>query len=123
MDLAKLSRLQRWILYAAWENRLDGDDGNADLYYHEILAGYFGFPMRWYGDQPRHSHPGSHRFDREEIGRARYDTAQASASRAVRRLTDRGLAERYVGAFSRWSALRLTDAGFAAAPTLERPNG
>jgi hypothetical protein len=63
--------------------------------------------------------PGSNHFDREEIGRSRYDTAHASLSRAVRRLEARGLATRYTGAGSRWSGLRLTDAGFEAAPVLE----
>lgn len=118
MDLAKLSRLQRWILYAAFENRSDAQE--VDLYRHEILAGYFDFPMRWYDSEPLHSNPGSHRFDREQIGRERYDAAQASISRAVRRLEARGLVERYVGAVSRWAGLRLTDAGFEAAPCLDQ---
>jgi hypothetical protein len=120
MDLAKLSRLQRWILYAAYDNRSGpAPASQPDLYYHEILAGYFRFPVRWYGGEPLHSHPGSHHFDREEIGRARYDAAQASVSRAVRRLETRGLAERYAGAVSRWTGVRLTDAGFEAAPKLD----
>jgi hypothetical protein len=120
MDLAKLSRLQRWILYAAFENRL-GDPGapEVDLYTHEILAGYFAFPMRWYDREPLHSKPGSHRFDREQIGRERYDAAQASISRTVRRLEARGLVERYVADVSRWAGLRLTDAGVEAAPILD----
>ncbi|MGH3180809.1 MAG: hypothetical protein ACRDOE_02725 [Streptosporangiaceae bacterium] len=67
MDLAKLSRLQRYILYAAFDNRsLDVCEPDAapkvDLYYHEVLAGYFGFPMRRYDGEPLRSHPGSHRF-------------------------------------------------------------
>jgi DNA-binding MarR family transcriptional regulator len=65
------------------------------------------------------SHPGSHRFDLEEIGAGRYDAAQASVSRAARRLEARGLVERYVGAVSRWAGLRLTVAGFEAAPVLD----
>ena len=120
MDLAKLSRLQRWILYAAFENRSgDPDAPKVDLYNHEILAGYFAFPMRWYDREPLHSNPGSHRFDRDQIGRARYDAAQASVSRAVRRMEARGLLKRYVGEVSRWAGLRLTDAGFEAATVLD----
>ena len=121
MDLGKLSRLQRWILYAAFDNRsVDPAAPKVDLYNHEILAGYFGFPMRWYDREPLHSHPGAHRFDREQIGRERYDAAQASVSRAVKRLEARGLVERYAGAASRWAGLRLTDAGFEAAPMLDQ---
>jgi hypothetical protein len=120
MGLAKLSRLQRWILSAAYENRSsDPDAAQVDLYYHEIFAGYFGFPMRWYGSESLHSKPGSHRFDREQVGRERYGAAHASVSRAVRRLEARGLVERYAGTVIRWAGLRLTDAGFEAAPVLD----
>lgn len=116
MDLAKLSRLQQWILYAAYDNRSAAVDGTgADLYYHEVLFSYFGFPMLWHTDEPLHSHPGAHRFDREAIGRARYGAAQASVSRAVRRLEALGLAERYVPPAGRWAGLRLTDTAIEAA--------
>ena len=99
MDLAKLSRLQRWILYAAYDDRVGAaDDPQVDLYYHEVLFRYFGFPMRSHTDEPLHSHPGAHRFDREVIGRARYDAAQVAVSRAVRHLEARGLAEQYASA-------------------------
>src|SRR5579859_4370384 len=94
MELAKLSRLQRWILFAAYANRSGDSTADPDLYYHEILAGYFGFPVRWNADKPLHSTTGSHHFDRQAIGRARYHAAQASIGRAVRRLEARGLVER-----------------------------
>jgi hypothetical protein len=71
--------------------------------------------MRWYGNEDLRSRPGSHRFDREAIGRARYDAAQASLSRAVRRLEARGLVERYEGAVSRWAGVRLADGALEAA--------
>jgi hypothetical protein len=57
-----------------------------DLYYAEVLAVYFGFPVTWWPDRSLREVQGSHRFDREAIGCARYDAAQASLSRAVRRL-------------------------------------
>jgi hypothetical protein len=122
MDLAKLSRLQRFILCAAYENRVSeaAQEGapQVDLYYQEVLAGYFGFPVRWYEGDGLRSHPGSRHFDREAIGRSRYDAAQASLSRAVRRLEKRGLVTRYVGAMSRWSGLRLVDSAVEAASRL-----
>jgi uncharacterized protein YfaT (DUF1175 family) len=120
MDLARLSRLQRYILDAAWENRATesrqaDDPSQADLYYHEVLTGYFSFPVRWYAGRPLRSDPGSHHFDRAAIGPARYDAAQASLSHAVLCLEARGLVERYVTAVSWWSGLRLTDAAVRAA--------
>lgn len=123
MDLAKLSRLQRWILYAAYENRAavmcePGASPEADLYYAEVLAGYFGFPWtHWAGRSLREAR-GSHCFDREAIGRSRYDAAQASLSRAVRRLESRGLVERHVAAYSRWAGIRLADGVVEAASKL-----
>lgn len=97
------------------ETRQAGDPSPADLYYHEVLAGYFSFPVRWYAGRPRRSDPGSHHFDREAIGRARYDAAQADLSRAVLCLEAHGLVERYVAAVSWWSGLKLTDAAVQAA--------
>lgn len=115
MDLAKLSRLQRWILYAAYENRASvmcepsGAPSEVDLYYAEVLAGYFGFPWsHWAGRGLREAH-GAHIFDREAIGQERYNAAQASLSRAVRRLEARGLVERHMAVYSRWTGVRLLD--------------
>lgn len=119
MNLAKLSRLQRFILHTAYRNRLAEDGLTAkgkprvDLYYHEVLAGYFEFPVAHYASNLR-EHPGSHRFDREAIGQARYNAAQASLSRAARRLEDRGLINRYNAAASWWAGLRLTDSAITA---------
>ena len=120
MDPARLSRLQRYILDAARENRAAevrqaGDPSQADLYYHEVLTGYFSFPVHWYAGRPLRSDPGSHYFDRQAIGGARYDAAQASLSRAVQCLEARGLVERYVSPLSWWSGLKLTDAAVQAA--------
>ncbi len=118
MDLAKLSRLQRWILSTAYGNRSAGSAADPDLYYYEILAGYFGFPVRWNADKPLHSSTGSHHFDREAIGRARCHAAQASIGRAVRRLEARGLVERREAAYGRSAGLRITDVAVEAASQL-----
>ncbi len=98
---------------------MSGQSGPAasapDVSYHEILAGYFGFPVARYADEPSGAHPGTRRFDREEIGRARYDAAQASLSRAVRRLEARGLVGgRPAGAIRR-PGVKLTDTGLEVA--------
>jgi hypothetical protein len=118
MELAKLSRLQRWILYAAYANRSGDSTADPDLYYHEILAGYFGFPVRWNADKPLHSTTGSHHFDRQAIGRARYHAAQASIGRAVRRLEARGLVERHSSATGQSAGLRIADIAVEAARKL-----
>jgi hypothetical protein len=119
MDLAKLSRLQRWILYAAYDNRSgDSPPADLDLYYHEILAGYFGFPVRWNADKPLHSGTGAHHFDRQAIGRGRYHAAQASIGRAVRRLEARGLVERRGPACGQSAGLRIADAAVEATSRL-----
>ena len=124
MDLAKLSRLQRWILYAAYGNRSgEATPADPDLYYHEILAGYFGFPVRWNADKPLHATTGSHHFDRQAIGRARYHAAQASIGRAVRRLEARGLVERRGAAFGQSAGLRIADVAVEAAGKLGLAHG
>ena len=119
MKLTRLSRQQRWILSAAYRNRCAGPPADdPDLYYHEILAGYFGFPVRWNADKPLHLSPGPHHFDREAIGHARCHAAEVSISRAVQRLEARGLVERRAAAYGRWTGLRLTDVAVEAARTL-----
>jgi hypothetical protein len=119
MDVAKLSRLQRWILSAAYGNRsADSTAAELDLYYHEILAGYFGFPVRWNADKPLHATTGSHHFDREAIGRGRYHAAQASIGRAVRRLEARGLVERRGATNGQSAGLRIADIAVEAASKL-----
>jgi hypothetical protein len=97
--------------------------GSSTVPWREIAAGHEAghVVVAWYygASEPLHSKPGSHRFDREQIGRDRYGAAHASVSRAVRRLEARGLVERYAGTVIRWAGLRLTDAGFEAAPVLD----
>jgi hypothetical protein len=86
-----------------------------------VLFSYFGFPMRRHTDEPLHSLPGARRFEREAIGRVRYDAARAAVSRAFRRLEARGLAELYVMVGGRRAGLRLTDAAVEAASKLGQP--
>ena len=123
LSTAKLSTLQRSILRMAYERhgrgRREKNPTPVDLYYAEILAEHFGFPVSWYDPA---SHPGSHHFSRSEIGPRTYDAAQASLSRAVRRIEQRGLVTVYNGVISRWTGLALTDHAVRTRPTWTSPN-
>ena len=107
---AKLSKLQRWILVAAyqkvehlepltpyglyWEKREEVKYKNT-LTRHEILMGYFKLPDR----KPR-SWPHARIIDRKAVGYATFNKANASMTRALRRLVQRGLLQdgnRYSG--------------------------
>jgi hypothetical protein len=116
-DTAKLSKLQRSILTLAYERR----DRDRPLYYAEILAEVFDFPVSYYADSLAEN-PGSQHFSRERIGAGRYDAAQASLSRAVRRLADRGLVEIVVAAYSRWTGLSLTEEAVKSGASWRSPN-
>ncbi len=83
-----LSSLQREILYRAWQQ-------NGSVTFRQVLASYFNL------------HPP---YRRESHGKA-----QATLSRAVRRLATRGLVERYV------HGVKLTDAGVVVARSLLDP--
>jgi|GEM_PF-5000473 len=82
----RLSRLQKWILVAAWENDASGDE--PDLTYPEIKVGYFGMPS---------THPARDEFAQrgqlfEKSKLQNYAKASASTSRAAHLLAERGLA-------------------------------
>jgi hypothetical protein len=93
--ITKLSRLQHWILAAAMANEKAGTgpvvrtspsaERQVHLSREDVLIGYFGFSfitLRRRRIQP---------WDIERIGRRRYQSAQASCTRAIRRLQERGL--------------------------------
>lgn len=107
----KLSALQQTILRLAHRNHLAGKDR---LYYHEILHEHFGFKL-----EPEATLDRQH-FSRSRIGRKRYASAQASLSRAVRRLRDRGLVEAIAGLYARRVAVRLTKLGIETVETITR---
>jgi hypothetical protein len=126
---AKLSRLQKQILLMALANRTKesrtDEGGGADLYYSEILATVYGFkptrPLRYgdhYGEHAGQRIPGGQKFDRQAIGPARYNRAQAAISRAMLRLHSRGLVICSYGVRSRWSGCSLTPAGLAISQTV-----
>jgi hypothetical protein len=99
-----LSELQRYILAEAGKRE--------QVQACEILAGYFGW-------KSRHESPSEGRlrlnyqenFSRQEIGEEVYRRTMATLRRSIRRLQDRELVERWVGAFGRWFALKITPQG------------
>jgi hypothetical protein len=68
--------------------------GKTDLYYGEVLAGFYGFGY----EHPKNPEMDTRfflgagqRFEPDVVGRARYNAACAAVSRAVTRLEHRGL--------------------------------
>lgn len=115
ITVSKLSRLQRFILERAYKNRITESRGpdskGADLYYSEVLAGFFGFPTH---HADLRESIGGHKFDISKIGPRKYNAAQASISRTMLRLMRRGLVNWMNGVCSRWSGCNLTIAGVQA---------
>jgi hypothetical protein len=87
-----LSELQKYILKRAARSN--------DTCRAEILCGFFGWPSR----RSRPPRPGEKTFRPARIGEVTYRSANASLSRAWRRLRDRGLMEQS-------GYLTLTDQG------------
>jgi hypothetical protein len=116
-----LPRLQRWFLTQALKNRMaegrnHDDSRGADLYYGEVLAGFYEFPY----EHPKNPEMDMRQFLRghqvfkpDLIGRARYSSACAAVSRAVRRLQSRGLAVVLRGRIAHWAGINLTAQGQA----------
>ena len=113
-----LSPLQKFILEKAYntsKEKKNPDD--MDIYYRDVLIGYFGFKKgsSIWGD----SICGSHYFSKSEIGDLKYQAAQASISRAFRRLEKRGLIHIYSGARSHWTGGMITNLGKELFPEQE----
>jgi hypothetical protein len=128
-DELKLSALQKRILVMALANRIKegrtAASKGADLYYSEVLAVVYGFrptgPLRYgdhYGEHAGQRIPGDQKFDREIIGRARYNSAHTAISRAMLGLADHGLITWLTGANSSWSGCSLTTEGLAVSQTV-----
>jgi len=95
----------------------------ADLYYSEILAAIYGFPSErlWElraGELTDQRKVTGKKFDRQAIGLARYNRAQAAISRAMRRLESRGLITWVCGTYARWSGCNLTPLGLTFSKTV-----
>jgi hypothetical protein len=129
VNLTGLSTLQRWMLTEAAKNQDRERLGpnllkrgtktavGADLYYSEVLAGFYKFPYtqvavqdctgKVYATDSLRCHQGTQRFKPEEIGRARYNAACAAISRAASRLERRGLVSVIRGRNSHWAGIDL----------------
>jgi hypothetical protein len=114
LTASRLSPLQRWILDHAHQNRLaehrDDLSRGADLYYKEVLAGFYGFPYEHYANpasDPLRASLANKRFKPYVIGRQKYNSACAAVSRAVTRLERRGLVVVLHGAYSHWAGVSL----------------
>jgi hypothetical protein len=59
------------------------------------------------------------KFEMADIGRERYNAAQAAVSRAMARLEQRGLVTRVCGGYSHWAGINLTPAGVAVVQTVK----
>jgi len=116
-----LSLLQKWILVHALENRqkeLSRElSAGVDLYYKEILAGFFKFPIKkkcGYGStDPREPHA-NQLFSMHEIDKKKYRSAMATLSRSVSRLQEKGLIQLMQGT-TRLSGVALTEKGMLLA--------
>jgi hypothetical protein len=80
--MGRLGRVQKWILRAAWDN--DASGGEPDLFYAEIMAKCFGMPCT---RDPRSEW--GHKFAKSKL--KNYAKVNATVSRAVHLLADRGL--------------------------------
>lgn len=81
-DMGRLGRVQKWILFAAWNNDASYDE--PDLVYAEIMAEYFGMPWT---HEPRGEW--GQKFAKSKL--KNYAKVSATISRAVHLLADRGL--------------------------------
>jgi hypothetical protein len=129
-----LSPLHIWVLRkAARQSR---------VHYAEILVGFFGWkpasPLRYDEDTNGNlpalalgivdaetvqangaplgvtlASPGRQRFSPRAIGFKKYRATVSALSRSCGRLMNRGLATVVSGAYSHWSAVKITDAGRA----------
>ncbi len=86
-----------------------------DVQHKDVLAEHFGFQKR---KAKMFSFEEPDRFDRQAIGPAIYNRAEAALSRAIVRLESRGLVHRAQGAVARWSGATLTDEGLRVAREL-----
>jgi hypothetical protein len=102
-----LSQLQRHILTEAGQRER--------VHPAEILMSFFGWPYKptCLHDKPRAlgERPHGNNFSPAQIGPLRYTRTMASLSRAVRRLEDRGLVERFGYTFGKAWCLKITDKG------------
>ncbi|MDD1678198.1 MAG: hypothetical protein LUO93_03315 [Methanomicrobiales archaeon] len=116
-----LSLLQKWILVHALENRQNEPSreisSGADLYTKEILAGFFGFPIKKEckneSTNPQETFA-DQLFFMHVVGKKKDRSAIATISRSVSRLQEKGLIHLIQGT-ARGSGVTLTEKGMQIA--------
>lgn len=112
-----LSPLQKTVLRVALKNRDAGDGAQGtrgcDALYREILAEHFGWPIPERSSKRTY---GAKHFTKAAIGESRYRSNLASLSRAMLRLSERGLTECIRGLY--WAGCNLTPEGEKTARAL-----
>jgi hypothetical protein len=125
-EATKLSPLQKQILVLALRNKeregrgFDWKAGGPDVFYSEIMAEIYHFPLRKdYGGRGPREMPANRIFAPKQIGEKRYRAAKSAISRSVLRLHRRDLAISIESARSTWSGCILTPSGVVAARRLQ----
>lgn len=106
-----LSELQKYILTAASSMKEDDYNKEGRLYYADIFRAFYG----WKGTN---GHPGGRKFDPNEIGQKKYDSAHVAVRKACARLEKRGFVACIMGSYSHWSGVEITDKGREMAATI-----
>jgi hypothetical protein len=110
-----LSQLQKKILLMAYENRTQkARHQGVDLRYPDVLREWWGWePVGWRWEKGERCDASSRHFSKQQIGERQYRSAEASLSRAVRRLEERGLV--YRSRILGHGVIDLTEEGMQAA--------
>jgi len=118
-----LSTLQKQILVLADQCERQG---KGILHYCVIYQRVYGWEVAWWAPyegrdalgwwskdngQPVYHWRCGHLFDPELVGRKAYSVATSAVTRAVSRLERRGLCRVFCGAYAKWTAVQLTEAG------------
>jgi hypothetical protein len=108
LTVDRLSELQKFILVEAEKSRpqFEKSFGVGDVSHitrNDVLTGFFNLTMR------------KHQISKAAAGRSRYNSANASLYRAIKRLENRGLILRMS---KRRGGMQLTDKGIAVANSL-----
>jgi hypothetical protein len=118
-----LSELQKKILILAYDRRVENSvlppDLYGNLYYSEAFHALYGWPKSIGYRSLREAGLiiGGPNFNRDLVGRARYHSARAIVSMAVRRLVKRGLVKRGLVIKGKYGVI-LTEEGIKTAKEL-----
>lgn len=106
-----LSDLQKYILTAAASMKNGDYSKEGRLYNADIFREFYGW-------KDANGIPGRRKFDPNEIGQKKYDSAHVAVRKACARLEKRGFVVCILGAHSHWSGVEITDKGREMAATI-----